>query len=117
MENNTDYECYLLGCRSAAMEPHEEWRFRLLQEEFLRRAAAPEQQDYSIPSYVLEHLVSLIAQGYKIAAGGSTAEGDEPGAAACGVREPRVPPEPVLVGSAARSMPTLNAPDESFWRV
>ena len=115
--DNTDYKCYQLGCRSAGEEPLEEWRFRLLQEEFLRRDASGELEAGSapIPQFVLEQLVSRVAEGYKIAAGGS-AENDEPGAAACGVREPRVPAGPVLAGSVARSLPSPDAPDNSFWR-
>ena len=113
-----DYECYLLGCRSAGIEPVGFWQFVLLQEAYLRHAAEAEQdaRGNQVPLFVLEELVALVAEGYKIAAGGNT-EGDEPGAAACGVREPRVPLEPVLVGCAARSMPTPDAPDESFWRI
>ena len=90
----------------------------MLQEEYLRHAAGAEQDagHSRFPPFVLEQLAALVAEGYKIAAGGN-AEGDEPGAAACGVREPRVPLEPVLVGCAARSLPTPDAPDESFWRV
>ncbi len=116
MEHN-DYECCLLGCRSANVEPLEEWRFRLFQEELLRRATNQELwADRSpIPQFVLEQLALRMAEGYKIAAGG-TADGEEPGAATCGVREPRVPLEPVLAGSAARSLPTADAIDESFWR-
>ncbi len=117
MDNYADYMCYLLGCRSAGVTPLEEWRFRVLQEEALRCDAEPwrEQGRSSISAFVLEQLASHLAEGYRIAAGGS-AEGDEPGAAACGVREPRVPREPVLVGSAARSLPSMDAPDQSFWR-
>ncbi len=117
-DEDRDYECYLLGCRSAGVEPVGLWRFRLLQEAYLRHAAEVEQepQDDQVPLFVLERLATLVAEGYKIAAGGG-AKGDEPGAAACGVREPRVPPEPVLVGCAARPLPTPDAPDESFWRV
>ncbi len=115
--NDRDYECYLLGCRSAGVEPVGLWRFRLLQEAYLRHANQAEQDSRGegISSFVVEQLAALVAEGYKIAAGGN-AGGDEPGAAACGVREPRVPPEPVLVGCAARPLPTPNAPDESFWR-
>lgn len=120
MENdydNTDYECYLLGCRSAGIEPVGEWRFRVLQEAYLCRVveAGQNAQGDPIPLSVLEQLATLVAEGYKIAAGGG-AEDDEPGAAACGVREPRRPLEPVLVGCAARALPTADAPDESFWR-
>lgn len=113
----TDYECYLLGCRSAGIEPVSVWRFRLLQEAYLRHAAGAEQdiQGDQIPELVLKQLGTLVAEGYKIAAG-RTAEGDDPGAAACGVREPRRPLEPVLVGCAARALPTPDAPDEAFWR-
>ncbi len=115
---HTDYECYLLGCRNAGENPLEEWRFRLLQAEYLRRAAHQELwADRSpIPLFVLEQLAALVAEGYKIAAGGGSENGDEPGATACGVRQPRVPLEPVLAGSAARSLPILDAPDLSFWR-
>ena len=113
-----DYECYLLGCRSAGIEPVGFWRFELLQEAFLCHAAEAEQdaRGDGVPAYALEQLAALVAEGYKIAAGGGP-EGDEPGAAACGVREPRTPLEPVLVGCAARALPTPDAPDESFWRV
>lgn len=113
-----DYECYLLGCRSAGLEPLEHWRFRLLQDEYLRQAADSEQEagHSRIPAFALEQLAAMVAEGYKIAAGDSP-EGEEPGAAACGVREPRVPLEPVLAGCAARPLPTPDAPDESFWRV
>lgn len=113
-----DYECYLLGCRSAGLEPLEEWRFRVLQEHYLRHAVEAQQEpgDVGVSTFVLERLAALVAEGYKIAAGGG-AEGDEPGAAACGVREPRVPLEPVPVGCAARPLPTPYAPDQSFWRV
>lgn len=115
MEN--DYECYLLGCRSAGVEPMERERFRLLQEASLRHAAGaePDRHGDPVPPFILERLATLVAEGYKIAAGGS-AEGDEPGAAASGVREPRVPLEPVLAGCAARPLPTADAPDQSFWR-
>ena len=111
----TDYICYQFGCQSARIKPLEEWRFRLLQEEYLRRASEPEQTpaQSAIPSLVLEQLALLVAEGYKIAAGGENTDGDESGAAASGVREPR---EPVLVGSAARSLPSPNTPDSSFWR-
>ena len=114
----TDYKCYLLGCQSAGIDPLEEWRFRLLQQEYLRRAAEPDQRPEAldIPAFVLEQLASLVAEGYKIAAGGGSAEGEEPGAAAAGVRESRVPCEPVLAGSAARSLPSPDSPDTSFWR-
>ena len=116
MDNHTDYECYLLGCRNAGIEPLEEWRFRMLQAEYLRRAAEPEQPSPSpISEFVLEQLATLMAEGYKIAAGGNK-DGDEPGAASAGVREPRVPREPVLSGAAARSLPSANSPDTSFWR-
>lgn len=117
MENNTDYECYVLGCRNSGEDPVEEWRFQLLQQEYLRRATNQELwADRSpIPQFVLEQLALRVVEGYKIAASG-TADGEEPGAAACGVREPRVPLEPVLAGSAARSLPTDDAPDRSFWR-
>ena len=66
--------------------------------------------------FVLDGLAAMVSEGYKIAAGGG-AEDDEPGAAACGVCEPRVPLEPVLVGCAARALPTPDAPDEAFWRI
>ncbi len=112
---HTDYKCYLLGCRSAGIEPLEEWRFRMLQAEYLRRASEPEQSPSPISAFVLEQLATLVAEGYKIAAGGS-ADGEEPGAAAAGVREPRVPREPVLTASAARSLPSADGPDTSFWR-
>lgn len=112
---HTDYECYLLGCESAGIEPLEEWRFRMLQFEILRRANAPEQAGQSpISAFVLEQLALLVAGGYKIAAGGN-ADGEEPGAAA-GDREPRVPLEPVLAASAARSLPSSDSPDTSSWR-
>ena len=112
----TDYECYLLGCRSAGIEPLEGWRFQVLQAEYLRQAAEPEQPPSPISAFVLEQLAALTAQGYKIAAGQS-ADGEEPGAAAAGVREPRVPPrEPALSASAARSLPSADGPDTSFWR-
>lgn len=113
-----DYEWYLLGCRSAGLEPLEPWRFRLLQDDYLRHATEVEQESgrNAVPPFVLERLAALIAEGARIAAGDG-AEGDEPGAAACGVREPRVPREPLLVGCAARPLPTLDAPDQSFWRI
>ena len=113
--NDNDYEHYLLGCRSAGEEPVGLWRFRTLQEAYLRQVAEAQQSSRGdqVPQFVLERLV---AEGYRIAAGGN-AEGDEPGTAACGVREPRVPREPVLVGCAARPLPTADAPDQSFWRV
>jgi len=113
-----DYEYYLLGCRSAGVEPMEESQFRLVQSAFLYPAAGTAQDlhDDLIPPSVLERLAAMVAEGQRIAAGGG-AEGDEPGAAACGVREPRVPLEPVLVGCAARPLPIADAPDESFWRV
>ena len=115
MEDQTDYKCYLLGCRSAGIEPLEEWRFQVLQAEYLRWAAEPEQSPSPISAFVLEQLAALTAQGYKIAAGKS-ADGEEPGAAAAGVREPRIPREPVLSASAARSLPSSDSPDTSFWR-
>ena len=101
-DSDKDYECYLLGCRSAGIEPVGFWRFELLQEAYLRHAAEAEQdaRGSQVPLFVLEGLAAMVAEGYKIMAGGN-AEGDEPGAAACGVREPRVPLEPVLVGCAA----------------
>jgi hypothetical protein len=118
VDTNTDYNCYLLGCRSAGLKPMEWWRFQLLQEAFLRRAAEEKQEPdrVRVPEVVLERLAALVAEGYRIAAGNSEAE-EEPGAAACGVREPRVPLGPVLTGCAARSLPTRDAPDLSFWRV
>lgn len=117
MEDRTDYKCYLLGCESAGVEPLEEWRFQLLQEQYLHQASSHAlwERRPPVPEFVLERLASLVAEGYRIAAGGS-ADSEEPGAAAAGVREPRVPLEPVLAGSAARSLPTDNAPDNSFWR-
>ena len=118
MEDQTDYKCYLLGCKSAGVEPLEKWHFQLLQEEYLRWTAEPDgkPERAPIPPFVLEQLASLVAEGYRIAAGGS-ADSEEPGAAAAGVREPRVPLEPVLAGSAARSLPIGgSAPDTSFWR-
>lgn len=115
MEDQTDYKCYLLGCRSAGIEPLEEWRFYVLQAEYLRRAAEPEQSPSPISDFVLEQLATVLAEGYKIAAG-NRGDGEEPGAAAAGVREPRVPREPVLSGSAARPLPSANSPDTSFWR-
>ncbi len=118
MEDQTDYQCYLLGCRSAGVEPLEEWRFQMLQSEYLRQASSPElwERRSPVPEFVLERLASLVAEGYKIAAGGH-ADGDEPGAAAAGVREPRVPLEPVLTGSAACALPSADAPDYAFWRI
>ena len=118
MGDYTDYKCYLLGCKSAGIEPLVEWRFRLLQEEYLRRAAASELAPDSpaIPAFALQQLASLVAEGYKIVAGGKNEDGEEPGAAAAGVREPRIPREPVLAGSAARPLPSPNTPDSSFWR-
>lgn len=117
METYDGYECYVLGCQDAGIEPLEEWRFLVLQREFVRRATEPdwEQAHSPISAFVLDQLVSLMAQGTKIAA--ARTDGEEPGAAAAGVREPRVPREPVLAGSAARSLPTGDsAPDISFWR-
>ena len=60
MDNNADYECYLLGCRSAGLAPLEKWRFRMLQEEFLRRAADPEPapEHGGIPPFVQEPVVA-----------------------------------------------------------
>ena len=115
--DDADYKCYMLGCRSAGMEPVGIWRFRLLQEAYRRHAAEAgrNQQGATVPPFVLEQLAKMIAAGYKIAAGGA-AEDDEPGTAACGVREPHRPLEPVLVGCAARALPTADALDESFWR-
>jgi len=112
-----DYKCYVLGCRNEGEEPLEEWRFRLLQEEYLRRANNSElwAGRSPIPQFVLEQLALRVAEGYKIAAG-DAGSGEEPGAAACGVWEPRTPLEPVLAGSAARSLPQSDAPDLSFWR-
>jgi hypothetical protein len=117
VDDDTDYKCYVLGCRSVGEQPLEEEHFRALQEEYLRRANNQELwADRSpIPQFVLEQLALHVAKGYRIAAGGNTG-GEEPGTAACGVREPRVPLEPVLAGSAARSLPTLDSPDQSFWR-
>lgn len=117
MEDRTDYKCYLLGCESAGVEPLEEWRFRLLQEQYLHQASSHElwERRSPVPEFVLERLASLVAEGYRIAAGGS-ADGEEPGAAAAGVREPRVPHEPMLSGSAARSLPSAESADTSFWR-
>ena len=116
MQDQTDYECYLLGCESAEVEPLEEWRFRVVQKEYLRR---PDISAWSSPSpiseFVLEQLARLVAEGCKIKAGGN-GNSEEPGAAASGVREPRVPREPVLAGSAARSLPSPDTPDSSFWR-
>lgn len=122
MDNYADYGCYLLGCQDAGIAPLEEWRFHLLQQEFLRRAAEAEQKpgQPDVPPFVLEQLARLVAEGYKIAASGGgdrrSDSGEEPGTAACGVREPRSPLEPVLMGSAARSLPHADAPDLSFWR-
>lgn len=115
MEDQTDYKCYLLGCRSAGIEPLEPWRFQVLQAEYLRRASEPEQPPSPISDFVLEQLATVLADGYRIAAGNRD-DGEEPGAAAAGVREPRVPLEPVLSASAARSLPLAGSPDTSFWR-
>ena len=117
MEDQTDYKCYLLGCRSVGIEPLEEWRFRMLQAEYLRQTSSHElwERRSPVPEFVLERLASLVAEGYRIAAGDS-ANGEEPGAAAAGVREPRVALAPILAGAAARSLPSLEAPDQSFWR-
>ena len=117
MENHTDYECYLLGCRSAGIEPLEEWRFRLLLDRERHQASAHEmwERHSPVPEFVLERLASLVAEGRRIAAGDG-ADGEEPGAAAAGVREPRVPLEPVLTASAARPLPPADGPDTSFWR-
>jgi len=78
MENdydNTDYKCYLLGCRSAGIEPDRLQRFRLQQEAYLRRTAEAGQdpRGHSVPEVVLEQLAMLVAEGYKIAAGGRRA--------------------------------------------
>ena len=63
VDNHTDYECYLLGCRSAGIEPLEEWRFRMLQAEYLRRAAEPEQPSASpISGFVLEQLATAMSR-------------------------------------------------------
>lgn len=51
-----DYECYLLGCWSAGREPVGQWRFHLLQEEYLRCAAEAEPRDVQVPLFVLEGL-------------------------------------------------------------
>ena len=113
----TDYHCYLLGCRSAGATPLSPWRFRLLQNACLRYCAEQEQhpQRTFAPPPPLERLVWLITAGYKIAAG---SQGDEgPGPAACGVREPRPSPDPLLTAAAARILPSPDAHDQSFWRV
>jgi hypothetical protein len=117
VDDDTDYKCYLLGCRSVGEKPLEEEHFRALQEEMGKRANNQElwAGRSPIPLFVLEQLAQHVAKGYQVAAGGN-ANGEEPGTAACGVREPRVPLEPVLAGSAARSLPNLDAPDQSFWR-
>ena len=117
MDNYADYVCYLLGCQSAVEQPLEKEQFQALQEEYLRRVNNQELgADRSpVPQLVLEQLALHVAEGYRIAAS-RNADGEEPGSAACGVREPRRPLEPVLVGSAARSLPALDAADQSFWR-
>ena len=79
MENdydNTDYECYLLGCWSAGIEPDRLRRFRLQYEAYLRRTAEAGQdlRGHSIPEIVLEQLAMLVAEGYKIAVGGGAAD-------------------------------------------
>lgn len=121
MDSYADYLCYLLGCQDAGCAPLEEWRFRLLQQAYLRRAAEQGPGQPDVPPFVLEQLARLVAEGYKIAAsGGETGRGDsgeEPGTAACGVREPLRPLEPVLIGSAARSWPAADTSDQSFWRI
>ena len=116
METYDAYECYVLGCQDAGLEPLEEWRFLVLQREFVRRATEPDWEHTPSPisAFALDQLVSLMAQGTKIAAARS--DGEEPGAAAAGVREPRIPREPVLSASAARSLPSADSPDTSFWR-
>lgn len=116
MDTYDSYECYVLGCRGAGLEPLEKWRFLVLLREFMRRCTESnwEQTSSPIPAFVLDQLELLVAQGTKIAA--ANADGAEPGAAAAGVHEPRVPREPVLSASAARSLPSADAADTSFWR-
>ena len=68
MENdydNTDYECYLLGCRSAGIEPDRLWRFQMQQEAYLRRTAEAGQdpRGHSVPEVVLAGLNPPRRQG------------------------------------------------------
>ena len=115
----SDYEHYLAGCRSEGVTPLSEWRFRLLYTGHLRRQgqalAEPDPRRAPASSPALEHIADLVRLGQKIEAK-VRREGDEPGAAASGVREPRVPLEPLLCGCAARPLPTPDDPDQSFWR-
>ena len=116
---SSDYEHYLAGCRSAGVPPLSEWRFRLLYGGHRRRLgeALTEPDALRVPasSPALEHLADLVRLGQEIEAK-VRREGDEPGASASGVREPRVPIEPLLCGCTARPLPTPNDPDQSFWR-
>ena len=42
---------------------------------------------------------------------GTDSDGEDGGAAASGIREPRVPPEPILTGFSTRPIPVLDGPD------
>ena len=112
---SSDYEHYRAGCRSESLAPFSAWRFHLLYGGYQRTRLRMEPDPHTRPasSPALERHAGLVRLGREIAA---TARPDEPGTVTSGVREPRVPFEPVLSGCAARPLPAPDAPDQSFWR-
>ena len=114
---SSDYEHYVAGCRSEGVAPLSAWRFRLLYSGHQRLQDLMERDPHRAPisSAALQRIADLVRRGQEIAATVRPDE-DEPGTAASGVREPRVPFEPILTGCAARPLPTPDAPDQSFWR-
>lgn len=94
----SDYDYYVIGCGNSNLTP-------LPQQQFQQTYVSSEEGD----------IVSTLVRLGKAAAG-DTGSLDGEGGAASGVRQPRSPQEPVLTGQAARSLPSVDAPDTAFWR-
>ena len=114
----THYDYYLLGCRQAGVRPLSFWRFHVAYAKYqrdFRRALdrrvdllTTKRRERIVDRWTwLVRLAELVESGREIAERAARIRGDddEPGTAGAGMREPRVPRTPVLVGCAAHAMP------------
>ena len=123
----SEYDYYLIGCRTKNVKPLSPWRFRVAYAWYQREADKPFAEILALGLKQRAELVArldryktlaeLVLLGYKPAQFIRPPEDDKPDLTPSGDREPRVPNDPVLTGCAARSLPSPNAPDQSFWRV
>ena len=114
----TSYDYYLIGCRTRGFRPVSAWRFKLAYTKYqaarLRELLAalpldPRKRSRAMARWHKYFLVGeLVRVGQDIAArakSNGASDDDEPGAAGLGVREPRSPVTPILVGCASCALP------------